>query len=143
MGFFGRLLLGNGTLDAQLKSELEGEGLVALEEGVSGSVRYNHFKSPGRRFHGKITPERFGLGLSERRFAVYCKSGRVKLIDTPYANPLLAKLDVSVDDKNRLALVVDYDADDEPSVSGQITIVLAIPNAATIAEQLRSRVAAD
>lgn len=46
MSFLGRLLLGNGTVRPKLKEELEAEGLVLIEEGLSGSVRYEHFNSP-------------------------------------------------------------------------------------------------
>jgi len=34
------LLLGDGTLKPSLRAELEAEGLVSIEEGLGGSVRY-------------------------------------------------------------------------------------------------------
>jgi hypothetical protein len=69
-GWLGRLLLGSGKLRPELRAELESEGLVLLEEGVPGSVRYTHFKAPGRSFHGKVTPERMAIGISRERFVV-------------------------------------------------------------------------
>jgi len=139
MGFLGRLLLGDGTLKPELRAALADEGLVLIEEGLSGSVRYKRFKAPGRYHNGKITPERMALGLSEQRFVVYCKSGRVKLLDTPFDNPRLDALDVSPKDENRVAIHVDYDKLDVPRVSGEITIVAKTPNAAHIAGELRAR----
>ena len=62
MGFLARLLLGNGSLRPALRAELEQEGLVLVAEGLSGSLRYAHFKAPGKRFHGKVTPVRVGSG---------------------------------------------------------------------------------
>ena len=59
-------------------------------------MRYTRFRAPGRYHNGKVTPERIGLGLSEERFVAYCRSGKVKLIDTAFSNPLLSAVDVSV-----------------------------------------------
>jgi hypothetical protein len=122
-----------------LKAELESEGLVLIEEGVKGSLRYHHFKAPGKRFHGKITPERFGIGISEERFVVYCRSGRVKLIDSAFSNPRLAMFDISLDGDDTVVFRIDYDRADEKNVSGQIRIVARTPNAPTIVGELGKR----
>ena len=139
VGFLAKLLLGGGTLEPELRAALESEGLVLIEEGLSGSVRYKRFKAPGRYHNGKITPERIGIGVSEERFAVYCKSGRVKLLDTEFSNPRLSALDVSLSENDRVAIRVDYDKLDVPRVSGEITIVARTRNAARIVEALRAR----
>ena len=139
MGFLGRLLLGDGTLKPELRAALADEGLVLIEEGLSGSVRYKRFKAPGRYHNGKITPERIGIGVSEERFAVYCKSGRVKLLDTEFSNPRLSALDVSLSENDRVAIRVDYDKLDGPRVSGEITIVAKTSDAASIVDELRAR----
>jgi len=138
-GWLTRLLLGNGTLKPGLRAALESEGLVVLEEGLTGSIKYSHFKAPGKRFNGKVTGECFGLGISERRLAVYCRSGRVKLIDQPFTEPRLSAIDVSVDDNDRVALLIDYDRVDVPKVSGQMTIRARTPNATMVVEELNSR----
>jgi hypothetical protein len=139
VNFLAKLLLGNGTLRPELRAELESEGLVLLEEGLRGSVRYTHFKAPGRRFHGKITPERMALAISEERFVVYCRSGRVKLVDTAFSNPRLDMLDVSREGDDRVDVRVDYDRGDVPRVSGQITIVVRTGKAAAIFDELTAR----
>ena len=139
MGWFTKLLLGNGTLKPGLRAALESEGLVVLEEGLTGSIKYSHFKAPGKRFNGKVTGECFGLGISERRLALYCRSGRVKLIDQPFTEPRLSAIDVSVDDNDRVALLIDYDRVDVPKVSGQMTIRARTPNATMVVEELNSR----
>jgi hypothetical protein len=112
---------------------------VLLEEGLRGSVRYTHFKAPGRRFHGKVTPQRFGLGVSEERFVVYCGSGRVKLIDTAFSNPRLDMFDVSLDGDGTVVFRIDYDRADEKNVSGQIKIVMRTPKARAIVDEVRKR----
>jgi hypothetical protein len=137
--FLAKLLLGDGTLTPQLRAELEAEGLVLIEEGLRGSVRYKRFRAPGRRHHGRITGERMGLALSEERFVVYCRSGRVKLIDTSFSNPRLSMLDVSLRGADRVVIRVDYDRAGVPNVSGEITIHARTPNAAHIVEHFRAR----
>ena len=139
MGFLAKLLLGDGTLRPQLREALEAEGLVLIEEGLSGSVRYKRFKAPGRYHNGKITPERMGIAISEQRLVVYCRSGRVKLLDTEFSNPRLSAVTVELKDDDAIAIRVDYDQLDVPRVSGEVTIVGRSPNAAGIVDALKSR----
>ena len=139
VGFFTNLLLGKGTLKPSLRADLESEGLVLIEEGLVGSIRYSNFKAPGKRFKGKITGECFGLGISERRLAVYCRSGRVKLIDQPFTEPRLSALDVSLDGEDRFAVRIDFDRGVVPKVSGQMTITARTPSARRIVEELTAR----
>ena len=139
VGLFTKLLLGNGTLKPNLRAELESEGVVLIEEGLPGSIRYKNFKAPGKRFKGKITGECFGLGISEERLALYCRSGRVKLIDQPFTEPRLSAIEVSLEGEDRVALLIDYDRVDVPKVSGQMTIRARTPNAATVVEELSAR----
>jgi hypothetical protein len=139
VGWFTNLLLGKGTLKPSLRAALESEGLVLIEEGLVGSIRYSNFKAPGKRFKGKITGECFGLGVSERRLALYCRSGRAKLIDQPFTEPRLSAIEVSQDGEDRVALLIDYDRVEVPRVSGQMTIRVRTPNAARVVEELTSR----
>jgi len=139
MGLLGKLLLGNGTLRAGLRQELEAEGLVRIEENLHGSVRYEHFKAPGKRFHGKITPERIGLGISEQRVVAYCRSGRAKLADSPFSSPRFGMVTITSDD-DHLEFLVDYDKGDEPKIAGRIKIRMEHPEAAVIAREIASRI---
>lgn len=139
VAFLAKLLLGNGSLDPRLRAELESEGLVLVEEGLRGSVRYRHFKAPGRRHHGKVTGERIALGISEERFVLYCRSGSTELVDSSFSDPRLAFLDVALEGDEAVSIRIDYDRAGVPDVSGQITILVRTPNALQIVEQLRSR----
>jgi hypothetical protein len=139
MAFLAKLRLGNGTLKPKLRAALESEGLVLIEEGLRGSVRYQRFRAPGRRHHGKVTGERIGLAVSEERFVVYCRSGSSKLIDTAFSNPRLSMVDISLEGDDTVAFRIDYDRADEPKVSGEIRILATTPNAATIVDELRAR----
>ena len=139
MGFFTDLLLGKGTLKPSLRAELEAEGVVLIEEGLVGTIRYSNFKAPGKRFKGKVTGECVGLGISERRLALYCRSGRAKLIDQPFSEPRLSALDVSQDGEDAVAFLIDYDRVEVPRVSGQMTIRVRTPNAARVVDELSAR----
>ena len=139
MSFIAKLLLGTGKLKPELRAALESEGLVTLEEGLRGSVRYRHFKAPGRRFHGKVTLERIGLAISEQRLAVYCRSGRVKLIDSAFSDPRLSAVDVVLHNSDTVSIRIDYNRVDVPNVSGEITIKARTPKAASVVEHLQTR----
>jgi hypothetical protein len=104
-----------------------------------GSIRYSNFKAPGKRFKGKITGECFGLGISERRLSLYCRSGRAKLIDQPFAEPRLSALDVSQHGEDSVAFLIDYDRAEVPRMSGQMAIRVRTPNAARVVEELSAR----
>ena len=137
--FFAKLLLGTGRLKPELHAVLDSEGLVIIEEGLPGAVRYRRFKAPGRRFHGKVTLERIALAISDQRLAVYCRSGRAKLIDAAFSDPRLSAVEVSLRNNDTVSIQVDYDRMDVPSVSGEIAITARTPKAASIVEHLQAR----
>jgi len=139
LSFLAKLLLGNGRLKPQTRAALESEGLSFIEEGLPGSIRYRHFKAPGKRFHGKVTSERFGLGISERRLAVYCRSGRVKVIDSAFSDPRWSAVEVALENNDTVSIRIDYDRVDVPNVSGEITITTRTPKAASVVELLQAR----
>jgi hypothetical protein len=137
---FARLLLGNGELGPRVRAQLEAEGLVLVEENLPGSVRYHRFKAPGRYHNGKVQPQRLALAISEHRFVVYCRSGKVELMDSAFDQPNLDALEVTTEGEEKLILHVDYDKLAKPGISGEVAIHLKTPKAAAIAEQLRARV---
>ena len=137
VGIFDRFRLGDGSLKPELRAELEAEGLVLVEEGCWGTIRYDHFKAPGKRFHGKVTGERIGLGISEKRFVVYCRSGQRRARGLP-VRPSRGwrELEISVEDSEKVMILIDYARLGEPSVEGTITIRAKTPRAAEIVDQL-------
>ena len=139
MGLLARLFLGDGTLKPALRDELVAEGLVALEENCPGTIRYTRFKAPGRRFNGKVVVERLALGVSEKRVVVYCRSGRVELIDSTFDQPRLAAVTVMLDGDDKVVFEVDYDRMGEPNVSGRVAIRVRTPHAAMLVGQLNDR----
>jgi len=141
VALFERFRMGRGQFKPELRAALESEGLVVLAEGLKGSIRYDNFKAPGKRFNGKVTGERLAIGISEERLAVCCRSGSVEMINSPFTLDRLAAVEPSLPEEGRLALLIDYDRmpDAEGKVSGQLTIRAWTPEAPRIVEQLRAR----
>ena len=144
MALFERLRLGDGTFKPELRAKLDSEGVVVLEEGLKGSIRYDNFKAPGRRFHGKVTGERLAIGISEERIAVCCRSGSVEMINSPFTLDRLKAVEPSLPEENRVAILIDYERmpEAEGKVSGQITIRAWTPKAPLILEELQARLPA-
>jgi hypothetical protein len=139
MGFLGRLLLGSGELRPELRAQLAEEGLVLIAERLSGSLRYDQFRMPGRRFNGKVTGVRVGLGISEKRFVIYGRSGRLKLADSAFDSPHLDMVEMRAAEPGRLELHVDYDKSTATDVSGRLAIRVNTPDAERIAAELNGR----
>ena len=92
-----------------------------------------------RSARSKVQPQRLALAISERRFVVYCRSGKVELMDSAFDQPNLSALEVTTEGADKLILGVDYDRMGRPNVSGQAAIHLKTPNAAAIAAELLAR----
>jgi hypothetical protein len=134
--------LGGGGLKPKIRAELEAEGLVMLQEKVRGSIRYTHFKAPGKRFHGKVVPMRLAIGISERRLVVYGGLGAPELVDSPFDSPRFEAVDISLDGADTVAFHIDYSRMEEAEaagVSGEIELRMKPANPAEIVEQIRSR----
>ena len=137
------LLLGGGELEPKLKAELEAEGLVLVEEKLKGSIRYTRFKAPGKRFHGKIVPLRLAIGISERRLVIYGGWANSEIVDSPFDSPRFRAVDIDLEGVDAIVLRVDYsrmDTAEAAGVSGEITIRMRTANAASIVEQIRTRI---
>jgi hypothetical protein len=135
----GRLLLGSGKLRRGVRTELESEGLVLLEEGLRGTIRYERFRAPGKRFDGKVVAVRMAIGVSERRLVIYGGWFGSELVDSPFDSPRFEAAEFTVEGGDTFSLRIDYDRLGEPRVSGQVAITARTANAALIIEQVRAR----
>ena len=75
-----------------------------------------------RRFHGKVTAVCVGLGISEERIAIYCRSGRSKLVDTLFSEPRLSAVEFALEGTDQVSIRIDFDRGVVPKVSGQMEI---------------------
>ena len=74
MALFERFRMGRGQFKPELRAALESEGLVVLAEGLKGSIRYDNFKAPGKRFNGKVTASGWRSGSARNDSP--CAAGR-------------------------------------------------------------------
>jgi len=116
-----------------LAAEYQAEGV--LYAGVcGGSLTLRNFRCPGLRSGWDKTSMRFTLLLTESRMWLRAFDNRYPApIDTPWADPGLAQLQVSVDDKGKLRLEFPAEAFRSDS-SGSVVATLKLADAAGAAE---------
>jgi hypothetical protein len=106
MNRFRRLLLGAGQMPAELKTALAADGLVLLEEGVSGSVTYRHYRAPGEYASFKKQAVNAAVGVSAHRVIVW--DGRIRQVDGPPGLLIAGGLTVAAPEPDDLH--ISYDA---------------------------------
>jgi hypothetical protein len=128
-----RALLGSGRLPEDLRAALIAEGLVVLEEELTGSITYRNYRAPGQRSSWKKEATSGAIAVTANRLVVW--TGRSKHIDVPLDHPLRAAIEVSLDPPDRVCLGYDAAAFG-PSRSGQVEVRLRTPQAAHIVDVL-------
>ncbi|MDT3440290.1 MULTISPECIES: hypothetical protein [unclassified Pseudofrankia] len=128
-----RMLFGAGQLPADLRATLEAEGLVLLEEGLTGSITYRNYRAPGQRSSWRKEAVSGAIAVSAGRLVVW--AGRGKHIDVPLASPFLTAIDIGVEPPDRVRFA--YDAGKfNPTRSGTVEVRLRTPRATHVAELL-------
>jgi hypothetical protein len=116
-----RWLQQRGGLPAKLKAELEGEGLLVLEERLEGEVIYRRYEAMGQRPQSGHQSTIASLALTPKRLVVHGTQS-VHLEARP------GPVTPAVDEPGVLTL--SYEARDiYPSRSGSVTIRLQTPRA--------------
>ncbi|MCP4900680.1 MAG: hypothetical protein GY906_27265 [bacterium] len=101
-------LFGFGRLPKKVRFNLEGEGIVLVDEGLRGSITLRKFRAPGR-FHSYRKSGCVGsLVVTEQRFAAF--AFRQPVVDVPLNDPHLALLELSVPRKDLLRVKFDAGA---------------------------------
>ncbi len=129
-----RLLLGAGRLLAELRTALEVEDLVLLDEGLTGSVTYRNHRAPGRRSSWRKEAVSGAIVVTARRLVVW--AGRGKHIDVPLAGGFLAAIDVSVEPPDHVCFAYDP-ARFNPTRAGTVEVRLRTAQAARLVELLK------
>jgi hypothetical protein len=129
-----RVLLGSGRLSADLRASLAAEGIVLLEEGLSGSVTYRNYRSP--RFAASWRKMAFtgAIAITGQRFVVAASRGG-KPVDVPLTHELRRAVTVRTDRSDRVVFTVDPSAFD-PRKSGTVEVRLRTPRAPEVAALL-------
>ena len=131
----GRLLLGAGTLPADLRAELVAEGLDQEEEGLRGTVTFRHYRAPRRRSSWRRQWVRAALAITDRRLLVAIRGK--PFVDVPWDDPRLERMELAVED-DRLLIAFDPGVFDART-SGRIELRLRAVHPRLALEQIRSR----
>jgi hypothetical protein len=98
-------LFGLGQIPHQYAPSLRQEGIVLIDEGIGGSVTYNRFKAPGRRYGWRKSWFTGCLVLTRQTFAAF--AWRRPLIRVPLGDKRLSELRCSVQDVGTLLITFD------------------------------------
>ena len=133
MGLLRRLFLGSGKLPDDLRASVLAEGPSVLEDGLTGSITYRHYRAPGKRTNWQKVGIAGAIAVTSRRLVVW--GGRSKQIDVPFTDPRFAQFEIAAERPDRLLLAYDAEAFSDAR-SGRVEIRLRCPNAGQVAEQL-------
>jgi hypothetical protein len=123
-----KFLLGSAAMPASLRSSLEAEGITFLAEGLTGSITYRNYRTPGRYSSLAKQGTAGAIGISGQRLVVWVSRGGY--VDVPLAM-VGSAVQASADQPGRVSF--RYDAGRyRPETSGQVEIRLKTPQAAQI-----------
>jgi hypothetical protein len=130
------MMLGSGRLPDELRVASAAEGLLFLEEGLSGSITYRNYRAPGQRSRLSKDATTGAIVVTSQRLIVW--AGRGKNINVPLDHPLRAAINVTLDRPDRICFA--YEAGRfSTERSGTIEVRLRTPQAAQVAELLKPK----
>jgi hypothetical protein len=113
----------------ELKAALATDGLVLLEEGLSGSVTYRKYRAPGQYFSWRKQGISAAIGISAHRVIVW--DGRMKQVDGPPAQLIGLGVTFTVVEQDLVS--ISYDAGQfSTERSGSVEVRLRTPQARRI-----------
>ena len=98
-------LFGVGKIPWQLSSTLKVEGIVLLDEGISGSVTYLNFRSPGRYSNWRRQWFTGAIALTQVRLVALQYSNMA--INVPVTDERIRSLRFSVEEQTTLVIAFD------------------------------------
>ncbi|MBL7499051.1 hypothetical protein I6A84_21195 [Frankia sp. CNm7] len=125
--------IGSGRLPERLRAELAAEGLVLLEEELTGSVTRRRYRAPGEWSSWSKEAASGAIAITAGRLVVW--AGRFKHIDVPLAHPIRATIEVVVDRPGRVCFAYDAGTTN-PSRSGRVEVRLRTAQAGRVAQLL-------
>lgn len=129
-------LFGLGKIPKKAFAVLEQEGIVLLEEGVSGSVTFRNFRAPGKYFLRRRVWFTGVLVVTEKRFTAFKYWS--PLINVPFDHERFHDLHITLKDEKTLAVRFDAAAFHEKQ-SGEIECRFKTPKARQWLEQIEAR----
>jgi hypothetical protein len=113
-----------GKMPEHYKSELSGENLIILEEGLKLTVTFRNYKSPGKNFRLKKYWGTGAIGISRNQIIVtYFNS---KMLKVRFDDPRFKKIQKIFDKRNLFLKINAHDFNEK--TSGEIEIKLVPDN---------------
>lgn len=100
-------LFGVGRIPRRLRSELDSERILLLDEGIGGSITYRKFRAPGKRFALRRTWFTGSLAVTEARVTGFAYTRQV--LNVPRKHPRIADISVRIEPSS--VLCISFDAE--------------------------------
>jgi hypothetical protein len=94
-----------GRIPAQVKAQLESEGVLLQEEGITGSTTYRNFHRPGEFATWRRVWYSASLTITQIRVVGLAFSSPI--VNVPFTDTRFQRLNISVEDGNVLLIAFD------------------------------------
>mgnify|MGYP000396487853 CR=1 FL=1 len=98
---------GFGKFPTRYQAEMEKEGVVLQEEGLSIVVRYRNFRAPNVYYGRKVSLVMGSVVLTKGSFACFRGNLIPPVFHVPTSHESFSAFDFSLDEKGRLKVVID------------------------------------
>lgn len=131
-------LFGAGKFPEHLATQLKGEGVILMDEGLKGSVTYRNFRAPGR--YSKWRRQWYTAALALTQFRLLALRHSRTIINVPLTDERINSMQFSVEEGD--TFLVGFDASlFNNDWSGRIECRFRTPQARAFLDGLRERVA--
>lgn len=100
MNPFKRLFFGSGRLPKMVRDQIEGEDVLLLAEGLTGTITFRRYKAPGKRSRLKKVGVAGAVCVTDKRLLVW--GARGKLVDVPRDDERFGAIEVSAEQPDRV-----------------------------------------
>jgi hypothetical protein len=122
-----------------MRPAIEQEGIILIDEGIGGWVKFKNFKAPGRRYSLKYSWFTGAVVLTHKRFAAFTFYPFFNpIIDVPVAAEHLNKLQCSLKKETTLCVLFDP-SDFREGWSGTIECSFSTSQARLFLEQIKGK----
>ncbi|HUB98428.1 MAG TPA: hypothetical protein VMS11_01240 [Solirubrobacterales bacterium] len=95
-----RLFFGSGHLPKMVRDQIEGEDVLLLAEGLSGTITFRKYKAPGKRSRLKKVGVAGAVCVTDKRLLVW--GARGKLVDVPRDDERFGAIEVGAEGPDKV-----------------------------------------